>query len=520
MERLTRRRLLHSAAAGATALYVADADLVALAGKRRPKRLVREAAFDCGVMSGDPTHRAVTLWTRLGEVEQDLARVRLEVARDPDFKRLVARRVVPTSRDRDHTVKVRVGGLKPDKRYWYRFVTRTGSSPVGRTQTAPHPTSDRKVRFGFFSCQDWVSGYYGAYRRFVEEDLDFVLCLGDYVYERIFYPVHRPDESGANKDGDVKTLDEYRQKYRLYRSDADLQEMHRALPFLAMWDDHEVEDNYAGGDPGSDDWDPARKDAGQRAFHEYQPNLRIKSDALRTYRRLRFGRHVELLMLDQRAYRDDQPCGDAFLAPCGESAAPRDYLGRPQMDWLKTLLAASSASWKVIGNQLMAMPLDVAEGVPVTQDSWEGYQAERTELLRWILDRDVRDVAFLTGDIHTFFAGHVLRDGREGPTAAVEFVGGSTTSPGAAELVSEYSGYTISPDQAQLIADRFPVTNPWMAYAESRSHGVAVVEADAKGLNAAYLASRDVTTRDGSADVRVLQRFAVERGTPRVNLVS
>ena len=518
---MNRRAFLRRAGTGAMALYAADARLVAAAAAQRRAPTVRGGEFAHGVLSGDPTHRAVTLWTRVGGVERDLFRVRLEVARDPDFKRVVGSRLVPVTRAADFTVKVRVGRLKPDERYWYRFETRDEVSPVGRLQTAPPPGSEQPVRFAFFSCQQYTSGYYGAYRHLLEQDPDFVVCLGDYIYERRFYLPYREDKTGANGDGEVRTLEEYRAKYRLYRSDPDLQEMHRRLPFLAMWDDHEVEDNYAGSPERTPDGNGPRIAAGHQAFHEYQPQLRFK-ERFRTYRRFTFGRALELFLLDERSYRDDQPCGDAFAQPCGESAAPRNFLGRAQMDWLKDRLDTSRAQWKVVGNQLMIMPLDIAPGQPLVQDSWEGYQAERSELLAKIERERIEDVVFITGDIHTFFAGEVRRDGRSGPPVATEFVGGATTTPGVSETaydLAKENGFPVLPPStpaATVVADQFPLTNPWLAYANTSANGYALVEAGPRELGVRYFASRDVKTAEGSRDVSELARFTVPRGAPRV----
>jgi alkaline phosphatase D len=414
-----------------------------------------------------------------------------------------------------------VGRLRPDERYWYRFATRDKDSQVGRAQTAPAPGSERPVRFAFFSCQQYTSGYYGAYRHMLEQDPDFVVCLGDYIYERPFYIPYREDKTGANGDGVAVTLDDYRAKYRLYRADPDLQAMHQQLPFLAMWDDHEVEDNYAGNAANTPD-DPKRIAAGHRAFHEYQPNLRFK-EADRTYRRFRFGKALELFLLDERSYRDDQPCGDAFAQPCADSATPRRFLGPAQMGWIKDRLERSPANWKVVGNQLMIMPLDIAPGQPVVQDSWEGYQAERTELLAHLEKAAIKDVAFITGDIHTFFAGEVRRDGRTGPPVAVELVGGATTTPGVSETAYDQAkegGFPVLPPStpaATAASDQFPATNPWLTFADTSHNGYAVVDVGPRQLNARFFASRDVHSREGSADVFQIGEFAVDRGVPKVN---
>ncbi len=300
--------------------------------------------------------------------------------------------------------------------------------------------------------------------------------------------------------------------------------MHAAHSFVSIWDDHEVEDNYAGDRPSSAAAEgetnpgeprrvtlPERRRNGYRAFFEAMPRLRRKGDPDRIYGRAQLGRMADLFLLDQRQYRDPQPCGDAVFTPCPAGSAPRDYLGRPQMDWLKGRLGRSEARWKLLGNQLMLMAFDVAPGVPVTQDSWEGYQAERTELTTHIAPGNggggIDNVVALTGDIHTFFTGTVTTTGRLGGTpAATEFVGGSITSLGVKETLQ---GLPIENLEAAI-----RVNDPHMIYADfdRRGYGVlslsakrAVCEykaADAltKGARATRLAAFEVA--DGSLDVQ------------------
>ncbi|MBI5104691.1 MAG: alkaline phosphatase D family protein [Solirubrobacterales bacterium] len=529
---VTRRELLVAGAAGGVAIWLPDGVREADAASRRKVPLARDGGFASGVMSGDPAPDAVTLWTRLDDQEAPRQRLRLDVARDPEFRRVVLRRDVPVTALRDHTAKVRVGGLSPDTRYWFRFRTRTTASPVGRTQTAPAPGSQRPVRIGYFACQDFASGHYGAYRRLLELDPDVVVCGGDYIYDRVYeesgYGGVREDRTGANRDSVARTIGDYRAKYRLYRSDPDLRELQRLVPLVAQWDDHEVTDNYAGtlDSSGADDgeeadrYDRARILAGWRAWHEHMPALRF-GKGYRTFRRLPFGGMVDLFCLDERSYRDDQPCGGAGFQRCPDSMAPRKFLGDEQLAWFKDGLARSAATWKVVANQLMIMPFDVAAEVPVTVDSWEGYGAERADVAHFLGDRGIKDVAFLTGDIHTFFAGSVLRDARSGPPVAVELVGGSTTSPGTAQTISQTAGGgALPPDLVKALADNVTLTNPWFSYAETRAHGCALLEATPGELRAQYLASRDVTTVEGSRDVRVLARLRVPRGEARVEVQS
>ncbi len=427
----------------------------------------------------------------------------------------------------DHTVEARVAGkfLKPGREYYYRFETRTKSSPVGRFRTMRPADSRQPVKIVFFSCQDWQAGYFGAHSAIAREDADLVVCLGDYIYERNFYEGPRKDTLGANRDGEVQTLAEYRSKYRMYKSDPDLRAMHAAHPFAAIWDDHEVEDNYAGGNPGEATQQKrvpflARMGAGYRAFYEYMPfkpltgSPEIGNDL---YRRMRIGANVELFLLDERQYRDDQPCGDQLFVPCGEAEdVPRRYLGRRQLGWLKRRLRASGATWKLVGNQLMIQSLDTAQGNPINKDSWDGYGRERHELLDYVRAFGIQNLSFLTGDIHTFFAGEVGTDGRGPESVATEFVGGSITSLGIPETLQSASGAPLPPEQLTLISNNLPLVNPHLKYQEQQSRGYAVLHASPDELRVEYKA---VDALRRSSSTRSIGRFRVARGNPRVQVL-
>lgn len=527
--RVSRRHFLYGGAAAGAGLMLPLDVLDADAAGARKVPLARAGGFATGVMSGDPSPRAMTFWARLDDQERDVVRVELEVARDPDFRRVVLRRLVPTRRVRDHTVKVRVGGLKPDRRYFYRFSTKTTTSDVGRTQTAPAPDSRRPVKVGYFACQSFTTGFFGAYRALLAEDPDVVICGGDYIYERVFEGYEGPREDTIGEDSLALTVADYRAKYRLYRTDADLRELHRLVPFVPQWDDHEVADNYVGtlerGETGTPDDGDARETfdrdriyAGWKAWHEYMPARRF-GRGFRTYRSLRMGRSAEIFMCDSRSYREDQPCGGGSFVRC-EDEAPREYLGKRQLSWLKGGLERTPSTWKLVGNQLMIMPFEVSAGVKVEVDSWQGYPAQRTDLLTHLQDRAIDDVVFLTGDIHTFFAGSVLRDGTEGPAVASELVGGSTTSPGTAEVLASTAG-GVPPELIEPLSDQgVPAVNPWIDYADTRTHGCALLELGPDEVRARYLGSDDITTLEGSRSVRDIADLRIARGTPGVNVAS
>jgi alkaline phosphatase D len=517
-DRTTRRSFVGAALLAAGGLYLGPQAPVTAAAKRlRREPRLRAGAFRHGVASGLPEERAIVLWTRVSDVEAP-GRIKLEVARDADFRRLVHRQTVRAAPVRDFTARARITpkALRPGEQYFYRFSTATTSSPVGRFKTALPLDSREPVRLGIFSCQDWQAGFYTAHRGLAqEEDLDLVLCLGDYVYERNFYEGPRTDRLGANRDGEVQTLSEYRDKYALYRTDPDLQALHAAHPFVAIWDDHEVEDNWARDHPGRATLAPRvpfaeRRRVGFLAFYEWMPRFRPREAWDQCYGAARLGRNVEVVLLDTRRFRDEQPCGDRPAVPCPEGEAPgRTLLGAEQKRWFVERITASGAQWKVVGNQVMMMSLDSAPGVALNPDQWDGYAAERREVLTAFRNAGVRDLTFATGDIHTFFAGDVHVDGRvRTPPIGTEFVAGSVSSLG---LNNDYGEAGVT------AVENAAVTNPHVRFANGRRRGYAVMEATPSELKVTFRSPR--TTLERTSPVDTLARFRVAAGSPRVERV-
>jgi alkaline phosphatase D len=500
---LSRRQfLLRSGTAGAAAVIAPQTALEAFAAPRGvAAQLLRGGRFRQGVMSGDPTPRGITLLTIVDDAG-GAGSVRLEVARDRDFRNVVARKTIATSGGRGHSVKARVGGLRPDERYYYRFETRDRESPVGRFQTALPADSNRPVKFAFYSCSEYTHGYFNAFDVMARDDIDFVVCLGDYVYSEAYHSV--AGGTGVRDDGigdpnpqnpdiasEALSLADYRAKYALYRSDKALRDLHAKFPMVAIWDDHEVQDNYAGAAPGggldaSKRWTAGRRAAGYKAYFEAMPYFAAGND--RVYRSERHGRNVDLIMLDQRQYRADQPCGDGVVPPCADWNQPRPFLGKRQMDWLKKRLRSSKARWKVIGSQTMMMPAKVTGGSFYAFDSWQGYPQEREELLAYIKDRRIDDVVFLTGDIHLFIAGDVRTNMGDGESVAVEFVGGSVTSTNFGEMDIDAGGGLIipgndaDPKTDPGIINALRDINPWVDQADFDHHGYGLIEASRNGF--------------------------------------
>jgi alkaline phosphatase D len=532
---LTRRRFLgRSARVLGTTAFVSSVGFPAIV-RARPRR----GAFAHGVASGDPLPEAVLLWTRVTPSDEATpgsglgvpALVRWEVSLTPDFWKIVRKGQVLATAASDHTVKVDVTGLQPATTYYYRFLFKETSSPVGRTRTAPAADAAvSSLRFGLASCSNYEAGYFAAYRHMAaRNDLDFVLHVGDYIYEY---------ESGAYGPGpaigrvhdpltEIITLSDYRRRHAQYREDADLQALHAAYPFVCTWDDHELtNDTYNGGaenhQPGTEGDFFARRAAAYRAYFEWMP-IRLP-DPLnapsRIYRKFQFGSLADLLMLDLRQYRDQQPLSGADPA---RDHPDRVIVGREQLDWLKGELGASSALWKLVGNSVMIAPIDFRNpfippellaqlglmmGVPFNVDSWDGYTDDRRELLDHVAANDIRNVTFLTGDIHSSWACEVPRDSLAYlggvPPAAVEIVGTSITSDNLNEILGAPPRNPLS----QQVETLFKAANQHVKLLEFDSHGYSVVDLTPQRLQADWYYISERT------DVNATQQFATAYQVP------
>jgi len=510
--RLTRREAL--VAGAAVALFPETS--VAARARRNP--IARGGTFSSGVAAGAPTTGGALLWTRCDGIGK--ARIGVEVASDPDFRTLVHRGVAQVTPVRDATARVVVRGLKPGENYWYRFGTRTVGSPIGRFRTLRPPDSREPLRIGWFSCQRYEHGYFTPQAALAAEDLDLVVSLGDYIYEEDSTPKlpERKDPSGA-PNGHTETLAQFRNRYRTYRTDPNLLEMHAAHAVVPIWDDCEVEGNWAGeressgGSPSGARRVPfsEKRRAGFLAYFENMPVLRPRhGDRFKVYRSLDVGGVAELLLLDTRQYRAPQPCGDAdFTSP--DAALCRDdggrRLGDAQKAWLKERLAGSRATWKILANAQMMMALDILPGQRLENDSWAGYEAERREVLEFAHGRGVRNLVSIVGDVHVFFAGDLTTTGRVGGRPiGTEFVGASVSHDGFS--------LGLQQDVSDTVAEQLPLTNPHLRYAEFSHRGYAVLEATPAELTVSFKAVRSVLTP--RSESFLLRRFKVRDGDPRV----
>ncbi len=518
-----RRRefLIAGAAVGAAAAVPLNYAAVA---RSASFPVAKGGKFAHGVSSGFPTSKAATVWTRLSDIDRT-SRLTLEVATDADFRKVVKRKQVTAKKHSDFTVHERVAGLKPGEQYYYRFETKNKNSQVGRFRTLPPADSKQPLKIAYFSCQDYEAGYFNAQAAMAKEDLDLVICLGDYIYEHTYYdgPADREDTTGTNGDGDVQTLAEFREKYRFYQADKNLQALHAAHSWVTIWDDHEVEDNYAGDEADSKQTNPhlensgyprrvpfaRRRRNGYKAYFEAHPRLQQKGmEENQIYGSIRLGGLAELFLTDQRQYRDPQPCSDGILVPCEDAEAPgRTFLGADQKKWFKKAVPASSAHWKLWASELMVMSVDApAPGQAAILDSWDGYQAERGEILSKWKDKGLENLVVLTGDIHTFIAGDLTTTGRQGgDPIGVELVGGSATSLG----LPEYLGVPSSLLDALRVAN-----DPHIKYADFDRRGYAVLDITKNKIKAEFK-SVDALTK--GAPAQSLARFEIESGDPTLH---
>jgi alkaline phosphatase D len=404
--------------------------------------------FSLGVASGDPSHDGVVLWTRLaprprepgGGMPLEPVEVSWQVAEDEAMSRVVQRGTAAANPSWAHSVHVEVSGLRPDRWYWYQFKAGSEVSPKGRTRTMPPPdAAAARLRFAFASCQKYEIGYYTAYEHMTRDDLDLVVHLGDYIYEG------GDDRRAVRSHGTpaIFSLDEYRARYALYKSDPALQAAHAMAPWIVTWDDHEVNNNYAAAFPAYPERiSPAnfvkRRAAGYQAYFEHMPLRRtalpMGPDML-LYRRLEFGQLASFHVLDTRQYRADQLPGPNIQPPSAALLdSKRTILGDQQRNWLFDGLARRGSGWNIVAQQVMVARVDRTPGpaIGLEMDKWSGYEFERRRFLRHLHDRKIVNPVVITGDAHCNWAGELLADfdQLDSRSVGVEFVGTSITSKG------------------------------------------------------------------------------------------
>jgi alkaline phosphatase D len=454
-------------------------------------------------------------------------------------------------------VKVRVTAraLKPWRTYYYRFIVGGTASRTGRFRTLPAPGAALAgLRFGYISCQDYTNGYYTALRHLANEDIDFVVHLGDYIYETTADSSFQGAQvreialpGGATR---AETLADYRALYKTYRTDPDLQRLHERFTMIQIWDDHEfANDSYGAYDTDSEDeaanHAPERKLASVRAWSEYSTaGARFDpaggpTGAITIYRTLRFGGLMDLVLTDERTYRGKPPCGlgllDMYATPgCPERLSPsRTMLGTRQRDWFTDQITSSTATWKVWGNEVMLMQFKLLDiylkqlfphlyegkaksdgrfSVFFNMDQWDGFPAERTRLLTAFRDANVENLVTITGDLHSFGAGY-LRPDFDDPSQdpiGVSLLGGSVTSSNFVEMATFGQGGLIVPPETELTW-ALRGSNPHLEYFNSAAHGYVVMDVAPSGITATMKAVRSIRTAE-TPELLTLRTFRIGEG--------
>jgi alkaline phosphatase D len=510
---LTRRELLNVAwKLGAAAMA-----MPAGSGRVLAQMAFEAYPFTLGVASGDPLPDGVVLWTRLaprplegGGMPMASVEVGWEVAREATFANIVQKGVAVARPELGHSVHVEVNGLEAGREYFYRFRAGREVSQIGRTTTAPAPgASVGQMRFALCGCNHYETGYFTAFRRIAEERFDFVLHTGDYIYEG-------RDEGGQNvtavrqhEGQEIYTLVDYRNRYALYKSDLDFRAAHASAPFIVTWDDHEVDNDYAG-DRDETNTPPEvfllRRAAAYQAFYEMMP---LRPSALptgpdmRLYRRLLFGNLLDLNVLDTRQHRANQAC-DGLPPDCAERRDPRrTMLGVAQERWLFDNLADHRARWTLLGQQVPMFPRDNGNPSAPTRsglDKWDGYPAARDRLFTRLAETRAPNPVVLSGDVHVHYGSDLKADFArpESPTVAVEFTNSAVTSGGdGADVASDW--------------EKVRPFNPHLTFHSAR-RGYIACTATPTTMRADFKILDRVTERD--RPVRIGGSLVVEAGRP------
>jgi alkaline phosphatase D len=407
--------------------------------------------FVLGVASGDPLADRVILWSRLaptplagglGGMPDDPVDVVWEVATDDQFTKIVRNGSTTATPADAHSVHVDADGLESARDYFYRFTVGRWTSPTGRTRTAAAP-GERLDRLGLgvVTCQYFDTGYYAAYRHLLNEDLDLIVHLGDYIYELPLGSTDRP----VLPAGIPVTLDDYRLRYASYRSDPDLQAAHARFPFMCMWDDHEVSNNYAGDTLPDAAVDPAavrtQRAAAYRAYWEHLPLRLAPPDGadVTLYRSADFGGLARLYLLDERQYADVPPCRDTSISDLGNCPARADervYLGDDQDRWFAGAVGTGGVTWNLIGNPtvLAGVNMGQPDSPSYYLETWDGYPAARRRFLSRLADDRVGNPVVLTGDWHAGMINdvHLDPEDRSTPVVATELM-----TPAISSLIFE-----------------------------------------------------------------------------------
>ncbi len=475
--------------------------------------------FQLGVASGSPTASSVVLWTRLMPLNplnnpwaRETLDVRWELAADPGFAQVLRAGTVQALPLLAHSVHVELQGLPADTHFFYRFLIGDATSPVGRTRTLP--TADQAVdrlRLGLASCQRLGTGLFGAYTRLIEDGVDLIAFVGDYIYESGAWPTAALPRGLAP----ASDLGGYRLHHETHKLEPTLQAAHAAVPWLVTWDDHEVVNDYAGAPlQGLGSGDARRRAAAYQAYYEHMPlplsalrrglaGLTQTGDELRLYGRQAWGRLAQLHLLDCRQYRSAPACTGlrGLVAPddcAGLQRPDRTLLGSEQEAWLLDGLADTERPWQLMLQTTMVAPrrIPFGGGHRVWIDGWDGYPASRQRLLERLQAQHTPGAVFLGGDLHENWATEIRQP--DGKPVATEFVG---------------AGITMKSFFPRMTPDIL-AANPHARYADGSACGYVLIDVTPQRLRCDFRVVDSLATNTPA--VRTAASFTVEAGQPRL----
>jgi alkaline phosphatase D len=489
--------------------------------------------FILGVASGSPTDQSIVLWTRLvdegvfgSNLPNEPIEVKWELALDREFSKIIKSGVSLAVPALAYSVHTEVKKLPANQWFFYRFQVGGAISSVGRTRTLP--AADQAVaqlRLAYASCQQYEHGFFSAYKHMLAENLDLVLFLGDYIYE------YGPSWKGVrvHDSPPVISLDDYRKRYVLYKQDKNLQAMHAACPWLMTWDDHEVQNDYAGLNPGTfgpyvSDF-PKRRAAAYQAYYEHMPipssalidgvDGLIKGSEMRIYGDFRYGKLANICVLDDRQYRDSDVCtpsgnGSSIFDPktCPElENAGRTILGDTQEKWLVGKLKDSNKNiWNVVGQPTLYAQryLPSSDKLLIWNDGWDGFPAARKRIDQALIDNKVKNLVIFGGDVHENWVGYVKADYNkpDSTVLGVEFCGTSITSIG---------------DGGKYLDARL-ARNPHFVFAEATKKGYGVAEFTPNALTVNLRVVSNAQQED--ATIETLAKFLVRAGSNKIERIS
>lgn len=582
--RVNRRRFMQGfGSVGMAAVGAASLGLTACGDEDNSFNTTTNDAinFNHGVASGDPLADRVMLWTRVTPINAGSQQFKVNwvVARDEQMRNIVAQGEVVTSAVKDYTVKVDVEGLEPNTVYYYQFVVGNQISRRGKTKTLPVGNVNQ-VKMAVFSCANYPAGFFHVYADAAKRnDLDVFIHLGDYIYEYGRTVTNAqgnqvPAYASANAasinrevmpETEAFTLNSYRTRYAQYKTDPDLQDLHAIAPMIAVWDDHELAndtykdgaDNHQPDKEGS--WDKRKLEA-VTAYHEWMPiRNKVQSEI---YRRFDFGNLMTLNMLDTRVVgRDEQlnyvkyiksdktvgPYIDVDLFRADSNNPQRQVLGVKQSEWLVSQLQQSTATWQILGQQILMGRMDIpapvilnlanpslglnidqylalvnkAEtqpqnltareaallqqpSIPYNIDAWDGYGSARQRVLTAARNLN-KNLVVLAGDSHNAWANNLVTD--EGVAAGVEFATSSVSSPGFEEYI---------PNPAAQVKAVLTQLIPGLKYMNPSDRGYIVITVTPESCQSEWVFVSDILKQTYSS--RVEQTLKVLAGENKLNV--